>query len=57
MLDSIATPCSVKTKGIADLGRLDLDVITNCDEMPFHSFSVSWNMKSSGKRFKFLFTA
>lgn len=56
MLDSIATPCSVKTKGIADLGRLDLDVITNCDEMPFHSFSVSWNMKSSGKRFKFLFT-
>ena len=51
---SIATPCSVKAKGSADLGLLD--VITNCDEFNDHSSSVNRNIKSGGNLFRFLFT-
>jgi len=49
-LESIKAPNSVKAYGSDFLGRLILDVITNCDEISTHSSSVSWNMKSLGKR-------
>jgi len=42
------TPCSVNTNGNADLGRLVLDVITNCDEIEVHSSTESRNIKSPG---------
>ena len=40
-LESISAPCSVKARGSAVLGRLDLDVITNCDEISAHSSAVN----------------
>ena len=49
-LDNIKAPSSVKAYGRDFLGRFILDVITNCDEIRFHSCSVNWNIKSSGKR-------
>ena len=54
---SITTPCSVKAYGMAFLGRFDDDVITICDDILFHSSEFNRNMKSSGNRSMFLFTA
>ena len=34
----MATPCSVKTKGGADFGLVD--VVTICDEISAHSFGI-----------------
>ncbi len=42
---SIATPCSVKAKGRADLGRLEFNVITNCDDIVSHSFFCQFEHK------------
>ena len=47
-LESIATPCSVNTNGSAIFGLFD--VITNCDDIIFHSSSF-------GKRISYLCTA
>ena len=52
--ESIATPCSVKAYGRADLGLFD--VITICDESVIHSSSVNWNIKSGGNLLRFLLT-
>ncbi len=54
---NIDTPCSVKAKGIADTLRLFGNAVTKCDRIDTHSSEESRNMKSSGNRFKFLFTA
>ena len=51
-LASINAPCSVNTNGNADLGRLVLDVITNCDEIEVHSSTESRNIKSSCIRYQ-----
>ena len=48
-LESISAPNSVNANGRDFLGLFILDVITNCDEIRSHSFSVSWNKKSVGK--------
>ena len=40
----------VKVSGIADLGSFIRDVITNCDEIEFHSSNASWDIKSLEKR-------
>ena len=45
--DSMATPCSVKAKGGADVFLLD--AVTNCDEFSAHSVVVNLNMKSGGE--------
>lgn len=55
MPDSMATPCSVKAKGIF-LIPPQLDV-TICDFKFSNSALFSWNMKSSGNRLVFLLTA
>ena len=51
MLASINAPCSVNTNGNADLGRLVLDVITNCDEIEVHSSTESRNIDARGPTF------
>jgi len=48
-----ATPCSVKTNGIADFGRLPPNVITNCDDIVSHSLLVSLNMYPDNHYFRF----
>jgi hypothetical protein len=52
-LDSIATPCSVKTIGVYFI-FFPLIKVTICDCHISVSFLVSRNMKSIGKRFIFL---
>ena len=52
---SIATPCSVKAKGGADVGLVD--VVTNCDDISRTSLAVSWNIKSGGNRLRFLYNS
>ena len=53
--ESMATPCSVKAKGGADVGLVD--VVTFCDDIFRTSSAVNRNIKSGGNRFKFLLTA
>ena len=52
--ESMATPCSVKAKGGADVFLFD--AVTNCDRFIRTSSAVNWNMKSSGNRLIFRLT-
>gem|GEM_PF-2752773 len=54
-LASMATPCSVKAKGGAEVFLFN--AVTICDRMFSTSSAVNRNIKSEGKRSAFLFTA
>ena len=53
--DNIATPCSVKAKGGADVFRFN--PVTFCDRITWYSSALNWNIKSGGNLFIFLLTA
>jgi hypothetical protein len=54
-LASMATPCSAKAKGGAEVFLFD--AVTICDLIFSTSSAVNRNIKSEGKRSAFLFTA
>src|SRR5581483_355894 len=56
-LESIATPCSVNTRGNFRLPPYPELEVTNCDFKFLNSCSVSRNAKSSGNRSRFRLTA
>ena len=56
-LDSIETPCSVKTKGRYLLPPFPIFEVAICDLKEIHSSCVNWNIKSDGNRSIFRFTA
>ena len=49
-MTQVPVPTATQAYGSDFLGRFILDVVTNCDEISIHSCSVSWNIKSLGKR-------
>ncbi len=53
--DSIATPCSVKAKGGAEVFRFN--PVTKCDRITWYSSTLNWNIKSGGNLLIFLLTA
>jgi hypothetical protein len=55
-LDNIATPCSVNAYGSVRRPPHELE-ITVCDLKFVNSRALTRNMKSAGKRARFLFTA
>jgi hypothetical protein len=58
MLESIATPCSVKAYGrLRRPPRRRVFEVTDCDLNLFASTAVIRNMKSDGKRLRFRSTA